>query len=267
MMNRNGGYIGKWLMLCGIAALLLMGLSTTGYATDTVLAQFSRANQYFQQKKYDSALQLYEVCMSRGIFSPDLYYNAGCAAFESRQPGKAVYYFKKALLLAQEKGLPTTDIEHNLHLAEQQVKEMPETLPPLIFVVLWYRFVHLFSLNTWLLLLVINVWLGVLLWMMQRRAKRTRLAMKYVFGASICSLLLLVWITVSAYLSTHPQNSAICIAPQSALYTAPDSQSQVIMQLYGGVPCKILDTTGNWCKIQLPNHSSGWIRADAVKLL
>lgn len=256
-----------WMRILWIAGCLMVGWSMSGYAEDPVLTNFSRANEYFQQKKYDSALQLYKACIDKGIVSPDVYYNAGCAAFESRHMGEAVYYFRKALLLAQEKGLPTADIEHNLHVAEQQVKDMPETLPPLFFISAWYRLVHMFSLNTWALLIVVNIWIMALLLAMRWLRGQHQSGVKYIFGASIYSLLLLIVITLSAYQSTHPHRAAVCIAPQAALHTAPDSQSEVMTQLSGGVPCEVLDMAGSWCKIQLPNHISGWVKAEAIRQL
>ncbi|MBX5438665.1 MAG: SH3 domain-containing protein [Thermoflavifilum sp.] len=257
---------GLWVRMSWIMVAWLMGANMVAYAAaDAELARFTQANVYFQQKKYDSALHLYQACIAAGILSPDVYYNAGCAAFESRQIGQAVYYFKKALLLAQEKGLPTKDIEHNLHVAEQQIKEMPETLPPLFFVSFWYRLAHLFSLNTWALLVGINIWILAFLLVVKWRKRSP--AVKYFLIGSICTLIWFIALATSAYQSTHPRRAAVCVLPQVALYTAPDSQSTVMMQLYGGVSCKVIDTAGQWCKVQLPNHTSGWVRADAIQLL
>lgn len=237
------------------------------FANDSFQMRFRQANQYFQEKKYDSALQLYESCMEGQMDVPDLYYNAGCAAFESRHIGKAVYYFKKALLLAEWRGLPTGDILHNLHLAEQQVKNRPESLPSLFFVDLWLQFVHSLSLNAWAWLLLASIWLLSLIFILRQSQKGQQKLWEYAFRAAVVWLILLVGITFSAYRSTHPRGEAVCIVPETNLYAAPDSQSQVLMPLSGGVSCVVIDTAGSWSKIQLSNQVTGWVPSSTIRQL
>ena len=82
------------LVFCIILSLFFNTLNAE-YKVDTT---FLKANQLYQEGKYELAAELYLSYEERGLQSSELYFNAGNAFFRSNKLGKARLFYEKALL-------------------------------------------------------------------------------------------------------------------------------------------------------------------------
>ncbi len=79
-----------------VVFLLFIALSLgVAFAADSPKEDFDRGGRLYDEGKYAEALSCYEGLMSR-VSSPDVFYNAGCAALKSGKKGLALAYWQRA---------------------------------------------------------------------------------------------------------------------------------------------------------------------------
>jgi hypothetical protein len=119
---------------------------------------FEKANQLYHNRLYDSAAGLYQQMINDGYCDPALFYNAGNAYYRSNRTGLAIWCFRKAQMLKDDKF--TAD---NLALARRRIREPLQSPEDIFFVRWWKNFYGLLSLNGWALLALASFLAGMLL--------------------------------------------------------------------------------------------------------
>ena len=136
----------KLLRIIPVFIILIMSNSLSA----PVDLWFEKANTYYENKTYDSAVTYYEKILESGFRSSDVYYNLGNAYFRLNKLGPAILHFEKARKLA-----PTdSDIITNTRFAQLNIVDrVPERQRSFLDTIMW-RLHMLFSLNAqlWLLL-------------------------------------------------------------------------------------------------------------------
>ena len=110
---------------------------------------FEKANQLYQNKNFDSAASLYTQMIEDGYCHPDLYYNAGNAYYRSNKIGMAVWYYKKAVSIHEEKNY--TD---NLQLAQKRIKNYLKPTEEIFFIKWWNNMYQMFTVNKWAIICI-----------------------------------------------------------------------------------------------------------------
>ena len=82
-----------------IISLLVAVLFSAGSWAEIPDSLFYKANEKYQEGKYEDAIQLYQEIISEGYESPVLYYNLGNSFFRSNKLGKSRLFYEKALKL------------------------------------------------------------------------------------------------------------------------------------------------------------------------
>jgi len=112
----------------------------------------------YHNRLYDSAAGLYQQMINDGYCDPALFYNAGNAYYRSNRTGLAIWCFRKAQMLKDDKF--TAD---NLALARRRIREPLQSPEDIFFVRWWKNFYGLLSLNGWALLALASFLAGMLL--------------------------------------------------------------------------------------------------------
>lgn len=226
---------------------------------------FAAANEAYQAKSYEQAVENYESVLAQGLVSTELHYNLGNAYYRNEQLGKAILHYEKALILSPN----DADIKKNLAIAEQQKQDEISTLPPFFLTQWWNSLSSTFSSTVWAILTILFLWgsaLGWALWIMGK----TRESRKKGFTTGIVILILtllplsLAWNRLQQ--ETNSQQ-AIITAKETVLRSAPDGESQEIFPLHEGTKVQLLDKIDTWHKVKLGDGEQGWLSEEVVEMI
>lgn len=223
---------------------------------------FDKANQFYQDAIYDSALVQYKKIVDNGFVSSDLYYNIGNTYYKLNRFPEAILYYEKAKKLNAN----DDDIRHNLDMTNSLIVDKIEAVPQLFFKQWWAWFYGLFRADTW-------AWLSVFL-------LAATLSLAYVFFASenitvrkttffagLAGMILTIiafGLASQKYYYTQKINEAIVFTPTITAKSAPSANSVDLFVIHEGTKVLLLDETSGWTKIRLANGSIGWLQSDAL---
>lgn len=162
--------------------------ATTLLASD-VTANFSAANQLYDEGKFPQAAKSYETMLNSGVVSPNLLFNTGNAEIKSGNLGRAIAAYRRAELLAPR----DVDVRANLNFARNQVQGGTFSSSH------WDAMLGTLTLNEWTMLAAMAFWLTFGLFV----AIQIRPALKNILqgparGAAVLTVLLCLGLGAAA---------------------------------------------------------------------
>src|SRR5436190_13849160 len=214
-------------------------------------ADFTKANEEFAQGHFKEAIAGYEALVSAGQWNPNLFYDLGNAYFRTKDFGRAILNYERALALDRHH----PEAKANLQIARDEARAL-ELQPGRL-----ERYLQLASTNQYSVVAVVAFWLMIFAaaaMIFARRRSATLLAL------SVCCLLVCAfaaWATYVLECGNEGRALAIIIGKdvQARLATADTANS--VLALPPGSEIKILSTRGDWTYAALPNDLRGWIPA------
>ena len=223
--------------------------------------EFAKANYYYNESRYDTAVVIYERIMEEGYVSAPLLYNIGNTYFKMRNYPMAILNYEKALKLD-----PTNDeIKQNLAIANALITDKIEPMP-VFFMTKWWRNIgNLLSANGWAstTLKLFGLLLVLLFIYFTARTKGVR---KATFFSSILVIILFVCSIIFAYQKynyINEHNEAIVMTPTITVKSSPSSSGVDLFVLHEGTKVEIMDNADNWDKIKIADGSVGWMPSSA----
>ena len=243
---------------------ILIGLMVlaVGMKAQTIQNQeFTKANFYYNESKYDTALVIYEGILKDGYVSVPLLYNIGNTYFKMKNYPMAILNYEKALKLD-----PTDDdIRQNLAIANSLITDKIEPLP-VFFLTKWWRDLgNMLTANGWATVTLVFLGIFLLLLFLYFTA-HTSGGKKATFFIGIIMLLLLICssiIAIQKYNYLKERNEAIIMKPTITVKSSPSSTGVDLFVLHEGSKVTILDNDGNWDKIKIADGSIGWLPSSA----
>ncbi len=224
---------------------------------------FHSANDAYKKKDFPAATGLYEQVVQAGFQSAELEYNLANAYFRQEKIGKSILHYERALRLSPG----DEDIGHNLSLTRMLVKDEFQPLPQFFLSLWWKNAGAATSSGLWGSLALLLWWAGLAgaaIWLLGKTRERKKTG----FLVSIsCLLLSLLPFGLALSQASNEVNSrsAIVMAKEAALRSAPDENGTEIMTLHEGVKTEIETSLGDWFKVRLPNGEEGWILKNEVE--
>lgn len=229
------------------------------YTPEEAQDVFLKANEAYAREDYAAAQQGYEKLLSHGHGGPDVLYNLGTAHLARGDLGRAVL----ALEQAKKEGGRAPDLEANLSVARaRQVDKVvgataeEEFLPRVTAatngpVVAWT------FLGTWVAAFAL-----VLLWRALRPGRRTAVGITaaLLFAVAVPSGVLLaahVWVEQTVH-------EAVVLAPTLVARELPQAGARSIFEVHAGLKVRLLEETGRFVRIRLPNGLEGWAEREGV---
>jgi tetratricopeptide (TPR) repeat protein len=255
LINRTYG-------ICFVIAILALTAKYVKADHPENYTLYNKANQFYQEAIYDSALVNYKKIEDNGFASSDLYYNIGNTYFKLNKLPSAILYYEKAKKLNAN----DDDIQHNLDLANSMIVDKIEAVPQLFFKQWWNWFYGMFRADTW-------AWLSILLlsatFMMAYLffASGNVTVRKTSFFAGLVSLVLTIMsfgLASQKYYYTQRINEAIVFAPTITAKSAPSTNSVDLFVIHEGTKVLLLDEASGWSKIRLADGSIGWLQSEAL---
>ena len=210
---------------------------------------FEKGNNLYQKGQYQEAILAYEGILKSGEESAEVYFNLGNCFYKLNKVAPAVYNFEKALQLSPN----NTEIQNNLAFAKKMAIDEIQEIPEVGFSKLIQDFTAIFHYDSWAWIAISLAVLFLLSFIGYYFLRTTTL--KRVFFSIMTLLLFLV--AVSIFAGFYEQNRvsndkpAIVFADVIAVKSEPNASSQDAFTLHAGTKVQILETIGNYHKIQL----------------
>ncbi|WP_224365310.1 tetratricopeptide repeat protein [Hyalangium versicolor] len=246
--------------MSAITAILVTTLLGQGYYTpEEAQALFTQANEAYTREDYKAAQEGYEKLISHGQAGPDVQYNLGTTYMAQGDLGRAVLAFERAW----KQGGRAPDLEANLSLARAQQKDKVEGaaveedfLTRLVKAtpgdIVGVAFLAAWAVGFGLLLLFRFLKPGGRTW-----------------AAVLAALALLASLPSGALLAAHAWvertvHEAVVLSPTMVAREFPKSDAKSLFEVHAGLKVRVLEDTGRYVRIRLPNGLEGWTERDGV---
>ncbi len=246
--------------MSAITAILVATLLGQGYySPEEAQTLFQQANESFLKQDHAAAREGYEKLIERGFGGPDIHYNLGTTYLAQGDLGHAVLAFERA----RKAGGDGPDLEANLELARaQQLDKVVGTAPEEPFL---QRLVAATSGNlvAWLFL---GTWLAGFAFLFLFRVLRPG---RRAWAAVVGGLLLTASVPSGALLAAHvwvqqTVHEAVVIAPTLRAREFPKEEAKVSFEVHPGLKVRVMEETGRYVRIRLPNGLEGWAEREGV---
>jgi hypothetical protein len=232
------------------------------YSPEEAQALFQQANEAYYRQDYTAALEGYEKLLAQGFGGADVHYNLGTTHLARGDLGQAVLAFERA----RKAGGHSPDLEANLALAlAQQLDKVVGTAPEEPFV---QRVVNATEGN-----LVAGAFLGtwlpgfafLLLFQFLKPGRR-------VWAAVVAGVLLAFSLPAGTLLAAHvwvnqTVREAVVVAPTLRAREFPKDEAKVSFEVHPGLKVRVMEETGRYVRIRLPNGLEGWAEGKGVEAL
>lgn len=228
-------------------------------------ARYVAAGKAYEQKDFDAAIAGYEGLLQEGYRSPALEYNLGNAHFKAGHLAQSILHYERALKAAPD----DEDARYNLRIANLQVVDKIEAIPPVFYRRWMNNLADLLNPDAWSWSLVILSWLlastvfGFLI--------IGSPALKKLFFLSSLVLLLLAVSALLAGRESHRKatldHEAVILSPSLYVKSAPDEKGNDLFILHEGTKVGLLDAVGDWQEIRIANGTVGWVKRNTLEAI
>ena len=237
---------------------LMLALTLAQYTPQEAQALFVEGNDAYYRGEYAAAQARYEKLLQAGLGGPDVLFNLGTTHLAANQLGPAMLYLERAARLTDD-----DDIGANLAVAKQrqvdQVVGAEATSAPFtqrVAEAIDERLVAIAFLITW--------WLGfALVWLTWRR-EGARL-----IPGLLAALLLSVGAVLGGALVVTSNvratvEEAIVMPEVSKVHEFPGDNAKVSFEVHAGLKVRIMEVSGRYARIRLPNALEGWTEKEGL---
>ncbi len=226
---------------------------------------FDQANKLYQQENYEQAIEKYLEIQNSGYESWQLYYNLGNSYYKTRQFGRAILNFERALKLNPK----NEDIQFNLELANLSVIDKIISPPQFITTKLFSDLKRLWGMQT-LTFLAIGFYLilalMIILKIISRRGNVQRILNIFLVPVVIL-FLFIASIFVIRVNDSQTSRYAIVLADKIDVLSSPGAQATELFSLHEGLKFKVEEIRDDWAKIRLADGKVGWVRKDVFEII
>ena len=222
----------------------------------------TQADQFYQAKNYENAIDTYQEIIKSGFEGTSLYYNLGDAYYRDGRLGLAILYYEKALRLSPG----DEDVIHNLKIANSRTVDKIDALPQFFLFQWWESLLALLSVTGWTytayffyLLLLASIALYFF-------AKSPGVQRFSVYSGFVTVMLLIATASLLSVKVNRELNvrSAIVIEQTAAVKLSPDPTSNDAFVIHEGLKVRELNSVGDWVLIRIQDGKEGWIQQSDI---
>jgi tetratricopeptide (TPR) repeat protein len=216
---------------------------------------FARANQAYDEARFQEAADAYETLVQSGQWNANLFYDLGNAYYRLGNFGKAILNYERALALDPRH--PEADA--NLRLARDEARGLELRKD-------WIeRYASMGTVKQYSIAAAIAFWSAIFivthLWLSRRRSagRIVLVALSIVVGA------VSVFAIFTLENGSHGNALAIVTAKEIEARLATADNAKSVLLLPAGSEITILSERGDWVYAALPNDQRGWIPASSAE--
>jgi len=221
---------------------------------------FVEANRGYESGEYGRAIEAYRTLIASGLADGAVHYNLGNALLRDGSLGAAIAAYRRAKML-----LPRdADLDANLRFARASARDALEPpAPGAVRRTLFFWHYSLSASETIRLAVLANLILfGALSLLLRRRSSEPLRWIAVVAGVVLLALLgslLCRW--------ALPLRVAVVLPAEVEAFSGTGADTVVRFRLHAGTEVRVVETTGDWVRIVLPDGEQGWIERDGVELV
>ena len=246
-------------MATKLPILLLFSLWSVALfaAGDSTLVNFKSANNAYKNGNYEQAIAQYEALTEQGE-SPALYFNLANAYFKTNQVAESILNYERALQLSPS----DPDIQYNLKLANDRIKDKIEKLPELNITRWWKTFTLSFGVDSWAWGAIVFMAIAVALLLLFFVATSRGLRMLGFYASLVFVLLsgFSLYQASRAQDMISAQTSAIIMVPRIDVKGAPTDSGVNVFVIHEGTKVRVLGERDGWINIRIASGGEGWIK-------
>ncbi len=235
---------------------LVLALTLAQYTPQESQALFVEGNDAYYKGEYAAAKERYQKLLQAGFGGPDVLFNLGTTHLAAGELGPAILYLERAhrlfddddiganLAVARERQVDqVVGAEGSVPFTQRLAEATDERLVGIAFLIVW--------------------WLSfVLLWITARSSSRVVLGL-------ITGLFLLVGAGLGGTLAVHEWvNDTVIeavVMPEAAkVREYPGETAKVSFEVHAGLKLRIMETSGRYVRVRLPNALEGWTEKEGL---
>ncbi len=245
-----------------LIAILLLVMAAASQAQETVNPDqvFYRGREFFDQGKFDEAVEAYKKAVDVGA-SKELLYNLGTACLFAGRDGEALYYLRRAEKLAPR----DEEIQNNLRVAQARAQDDVQEDKQTKFVQALLYFHTKTTFNEALLVFVLFYGLSMLL-------LHLRLLRPGRWFLRLAVLLIILCLGMGYSIVTRAWNydevtKGVILPPEVDVFSQRTSQRfALFFKLHGATEVDVVDVKDGWVQIEV-DGKKGFVLADQIGLI
>ncbi len=244
-------------MIAGM--LLATVLAQSAYYTpEEAQSLFSQANDAYDREDYPGARDGYQRLLDHGFGGADVLFNLGTTFLAQGDLGAAVLYLERA----RRAGSSAPDIEANLAVARS--KQLDQVVGGASEEPFIQRVVAATSADAVSALFLATWEVGLALLLLLRFARSRRMLIA-IAGISIFALAVPIGMVLAAHVYVRETVSdAVVMAKTLPARELPRDTAKVSFEVHSGLKLRLLERSGNFVKVRLPNGLEGWTEQSGV---
>lgn len=240
------------------------------FAEINLLDTIHKAEAQYSKKHFEASASLYTQALESGAQNAYIYSNLGNCYLQSKQFGKAIVFFRKALQLRPG----NNQIKSYLQSARNKVKNSLAWPASNHSAILTPAYKILASVNKaqlkWVFVITYAISWVSFLWVFLYQETILKLILPLPLATCLFSIFLLALscedvsgrqIIRFPGQSICPKVGVITSAKVKAFAGASDSY-QIVFMLYDGAEVEVLSHENGWVQVGLPNKRIGWVSED-----
>ena len=232
---------------------------------DSMNHLLQEGNTFYQEKKYDEAINCYLQIVENNYESAVLFYNIGNAYYKNENRPKALLWYERALRLSPA----NDDIKHNIAFVNQKLTDRIEKMPELFIMRWWNKISSSLTGDNWG---IVGIACSVLLML----SLLGLLFIRRPFFRSSFFLLSFAVLIVGVFAIFFAQKEinryqeqpeAIIMKTVINAKSAPNNSGSDLFVIHEGLKVKITDQLNEWVEIKIPNGEKGWVKAYDLEVI
>ncbi len=241
---------------------LICSINLSAANVDSLMMQ---ANQLYQNKQYDEAIDNYYAILDQDQSSTALFYNLGNAYYRSGKIGYAILNYERGLKLEPD----NEDLQYNLKIVKARTIDRIKEVPQIFIVDWWVTFITAFSAATWQVLVIIFYLLLLISITVFFVTKQGNLQKLSIYS-SIVGLLGAIIFSIILFANISRETSkdfAIITANTAAAKQSPNDSSNDLFVIHEGLKVAVTDQFSDWVEIKLYDGKVGWLPKEELEII
>lgn len=224
---------------------------------------FNEANVLYEHKKYQEAIEKYELLLDKNYEAEAVYFNLGNAHYQLQQVAPSIYNYKKALQINPD----NKAVQTNLKFADKMKLDEFDKKVKLNSNQIMHNIIGFFNQNEWAITAISSTFLILISFLIFYFSKNSTVK-KVFFSLQIVLIFVTILCIASAFSERNFENSeryAIVFTEEVPIKVEPRVTAKNAQLVHEGTEVYIEEETTKWYKVILPNQVTGWIQKEAVK--
>lgn len=246
--------------------LTLLAVGSSILPAQNIDSLWNNAVADYAAGDYGAALDDFSAIENYGYESAALYFNMGNCYYKSgNYLGMSILYYKKALKLDPS----YEDAKVNLSIAKESTLDRIDEIPEFILLTWIKSFRDTLSSDAWAWMALLLFFAAAVFVLLFRFGNSVGVRKTAFALAAVCILVMLMSVIFAFNLrkSGTSGDEAVVTVPVCSVKSTPGSSDQSLFILHEGTEADILDSIGDWYRIEISDGRQGWIEKDDIGII